>query len=297
MNGMGNRYQDIYPSSPILNSRALLRPSAADLLTLEYFEAPPGQMPQKIFDQHHVLINLKKEPMRVENFRDGEDIDFTFKKDQIVVTPAGVRSGWRWHDRSKVIVITLEPEKLERFAQHEVGVLLTSTQLKNIPLFSDPDICHAGIMLKDALTSKGIGSDIVFESLARVFLVKLIQKYGDRPEAELTVARGFTSDHYKRVLDHIAAHFSQAISVEDLAKEAGLSPSHFSRLFKQTMGQSPMQFVMSYRVERAKQQLGEKDLPLIDIALACGFVDQAHFSRVFKQSSGMTPNTFRRSLF
>ncbi|THB76417.1 MAG: AraC family transcriptional regulator [Desulfobacteraceae bacterium] len=239
---MGNRYQDIYPSSPILDSGALLRPSAADLLTLEYFEAPPGQMPEKIFDQHHVLINLRDAPMRVENFRDGEHIDFIYKKDEIVVTPAGIRSGWKWHE-----------------------------------------------------TSKEIGSDVLFESLARVFLVKLIQKYGDRPEEELRFARGFTSAHYKGVLDYVAAHFSEAISVEDLAKQAALSPSHFSRLFKQTIGQSPMQFVMSYRVEQAKKQLSEKELPLIDIALSCGFSDQAHFSRVFKQFQGVTPSAFRKS--
>lgn len=209
---MGNRYQDIYPSSPILNSGTLLRPSAADLLTLEYFEAPPGEMPEKRFKQHHVLINLKEDPTHVENFREGKHIDFIFKKDEIVVTPAGIKSGWRWHETSRVIVVTLEPGKLERFAQHEVGVLLTTTQLKNIPLFSDPDICQAGIMLKDALTAKGIGSDILFESLARVFLVKLIQKYGDRPEEELKFARGFTSAHYKRVLDYVEAHFSKAVS-------------------------------------------------------------------------------------
>ena len=293
---MGNRYQDIYPSSPILDSGALLRPSAAELLTLEYFEAPPGQMPERIFNQHHVLINLREEPTRVENFREKKHIDFIFKKDDIVVTPAGLRSGWKWHEKSKVIVVTLEPEKLERFAHHEVGVLLTSTQLKSIQLFNDPDICQAGIMLKDALTSKEIGSDILFESLARVFLVKLIQKYGDYPEEELKFAKGFTTRHYKCVLDYVQTHFSEAICVEDLAKQAALSPSHFSRLFKQTIGKSPMQFVMSYRIEQAKKQLTDKDLPLINIALSCGFSDQAHFSRVFKQSLGTTPNAYRNSL-
>lgn len=124
---MANRYQDIYPSSPLLDSGSIVRPAAADLLTLEYFEAEPGQMPEKIFTQHHVLINLKKDPTRVENYRDGKHIDFIFKKDEIVVTPAGVKSGWRWHEKSKVIVVTLEPEKLEKFARHEVGVLLMVT--------------------------------------------------------------------------------------------------------------------------------------------------------------------------
>ncbi len=67
------------------------------------------------------------------------------------MTPAGVESGWRWHARSKVIVITLEPAKLERFAQAELGVLLTEAQLENVPQFLDADLTDAGVMLADAL--------------------------------------------------------------------------------------------------------------------------------------------------
>ena len=293
---MGTRYQDIYPSSPLINSAAIARPSAADLLTLEYFEAEPGEMPTKIFDQHHVLLNLRDKPQRVENWRDGEHRDFIFHKDEIVVTPAGVRSGWRWHGRSKVIVITLEPEKFQRFAQSEVGILLTGSQLKNLPQFTDADICQAGAMLRDALISKDVGSEVLFESLARVFLVKLIQNYGHRPEEEMKSAQGFTTQHYKRVLDFVAEHFAETITVEELANVAAMSPSHFSRLFKQTIGKSPMNFVTAYRVEQSKKRLSSLDLPLIDIALDCGFADQAHFSRVFKQFQGITPKNYRASL-
>ena len=112
----------------------------------------------------------------------------------------------------------------------------------------------------------------------------------------MAFAQGFTTRHYKRVLDFVAEHFAQTITVEDLANVAALSPSHFSRLFKQTMGKSPMNFVTAYRVEQAKKRLSSMDLPLIDIALDCGFADQAHFSRVFKQSEGITPKTYRTSL-
>jgi hypothetical protein len=58
-----------------------------------------------------------------------------------------------------VLSITLEPEKLQRFAQSEVGILLTGFQLKNLPQFTDADICQAGAMLRDALISRDIGSD------------------------------------------------------------------------------------------------------------------------------------------
>ncbi len=294
---MPKRYQDIYPEPPLLDSADLARPSAADLLTLEYFEAAPGEMPYETFDQHHVLLNLQEAAHRVENWRDGEHRDFIYHKDEIIVTPAGVRSGWRWHARSKVIVITLEPEKLARFAQSEVGVLLTGAQLANLPQFTDADICQAGVMLRDALATREVGSDVLFESLARVFLVKLIQRYGHRRDEALKFARSFTARQYKRVLDFVAANYPATITLESLAREAGISPSHFSRLFKQTLGLSPMRFVTAFRIEEAKKQLGRRETSLGAVAVACGFADQAHFSRAFKQTEGLTPSSYRKSVF
>lgn len=285
-------YQDIYPSPPILDSAKQASESAADLLTLEYFEAPPGSMLPQVFAQHHILLNLKNEPHRVENWRDGTHRDFVFRTNEVIVTPAGVESGWRWHARSKVLVVTLEPDKFERFAQTEAGIVLAGRQLESLPQFEDPDICHAGLMLKDALESTEPGSALIFESLARVFLVKLIQRYGSK-QAAYAFSRSFTAKHYKRVLDFVASAYGTSIHVEDLARESALSTSHFAQLFKRTIGLSPMQFVMTYRIEQAKKKLRAPETPMIDIAMSCGFADQAHFSRVFKQLEKETPSQYR----
>lgn len=68
---MPRRYQDVYPSSPLVRSNDRVRPLASELLALEYFEAEPGEMPTEVFAQHHILINLRDEPHRVENWRSG----------------------------------------------------------------------------------------------------------------------------------------------------------------------------------------------------------------------------------
>ena len=174
--------------------------------------------------------------------------------------------------------------------------MLTSSQLKDLPLFTDPDLCSAGVMLRDALITKSVGSDLLFESLARVFLIKLIQKYGDLPEEELEFSSSFTSKHYQQVLEHIQENYRQNITVEELAEVAALSVAHFSRLFKKATGQSPMAFVMAYRIEQAKRKLTNLDMPIIDIALECGFADQSHFNRVFRKHEGTTPKAYRKSL-
>lgn len=287
------RYTDIYPSEPLLNSDAMGRPSAAGLMSVRYFQADPDIMPEEVFEEHHVLLNLNPNAHRVQNWRDGELRDFTFLIDEIVVTPAGMRSGWRWYARSDVIVVTLDPAKVEQFARSELGMLLDPQQFRSLPQFSDPDLCAAGVMLRDALEADDLSSSVMFEAMSRVFLVKLLQKYGKRRADEIERSARFTSRHYQRVLSYVQERLDQTISVDQLAAEVGMSPSHFSRVFKETLGSTPMQYVMAYRIEQAIKMMDEVERPLGEIALACGFADQAHFTRSFKQVIGQTPRAYR----
>ena len=290
---MPSRYADIYPSEPLLNSDAIERPSAAGLMSVRYFRAEPDQMPEDVFKEHHVLLNLQTIPHRVQNWRDGELRDFMFHKDEIIVTPAGMRSGWQWYATSDVIVITLDPAKVERFAQSELGMLLDPQQFRDLPQFSDPDLCTAGVILRDALESTDMSSVVMFEAMSRVFLVKLLQKYGKRRIEDVQLSSRFTSRHYQRVLTFVQNRLDQTITVEQLATEAGMSPSHFARMFKETLGTTPMQYVMAYRIEQAMKMMQDQQRPLGDIALECGFSDQAHFTRSFKQVVGQTPKAYR----
>jgi len=287
------RYQEVYPSEALLRSRDVVRTRARELLTVEYFEAEPASMPYEVFSQHHVLLNLNEKDHRVENTRDGVHHDFVYKKFEVVVTPAGVKSGWIWHAKTKVIVVTLEPEKLKKFALVELGVVLETAQLKSQTHFFDQDLVQIGAHMVDALRSK-LGSDVMFESFARVFLTKLIQRYGLQSQ-ELESRRGFTAVRCKRVFDYIVQNFGRDISLEELAREAELSPSHFSRLFKEAVGEAPYQYLMMYRIEQSKRLLTDPDLSLAEVALATGFSDQPHFTRVFKQLEGVTPNAYRTS--
>lgn len=292
---MPKRYVDIYPSAPLLNSDTMEHVSAAALMSVRYFQAEPDTMPEEVFAEHHVLLNLCETPHRVQNRRDGELRDFTFYKDEIIVTPAGVRSGWRWFGKSDVIVVTLEPERVEKFAQVELGMLLDPQQFADLPQFTDADLCAAGVMLRDALENDDITSGVMFEAMSRVLLVKLLQRYGQRRPEDVALSARFTSAHYNRVLAYVRANLDTTITLDELAYEVDMSPSHFGRVFKETVGETPMQFVLSYRVEQAMRMLEDASLPLGEIAFACGFADQAHFSRSFKRVTGTTPRQYRSS--
>lgn len=292
---MPRRYKDVYPSLPLLDSDQAEHVSAAALMSVRYFQAEPASMPEAVFSEHHVLLNLQSNEHRVENWRDGEHRDFIFRENEIIVTPAGVRSGWRWHAKSDVIVVTLDPIRVEKFALSELGILLDEQQLKDLPQFLDADLCQAGVMLRDALDGDDISSWVMFEAMSRVLLVKLLQRYGKRRPEEIDLSTRFTSAHYHRVLAYIRKHLDRSFSVDDLAQEAGMSTAHFSRVFKDTLGSTPMQYVLAYRVEQAMKMMKDTKVQLGEVAFSCGFSDQAHFSRSFKQVTGQSPRAYRQA--
>ena len=85
----------------------------------------------------------------------------------------------------------------------------------------------------------------------------------------------------------------QELSLTALAAVAQMSPYYFSRLFKQSTGLSPHQYVLQQRVEWAKRLLAEARLSITDVAQRVGFASQAHLTLVFRQRVGATPRQYR----
>lgn len=98
----------------------------------------------------------------------------------------------------------------------------------------------------------------------------------------------------RRVTRHIEANLARSLQLQELAEIAGLSCSYFSRAFKASFGETPHAFIIRRRIERAQHEMLLSDEPLAQIALVCGFADQAHLSRVFRRLVGSPPNAWRR---
>jgi AraC family transcriptional regulator len=99
-----------------------------------------------------------------------------------------------------------------------------------------------------------------------------------------------------RAKDFIAASFDQAVTLDDAAQIACLSPSHFLRTFQQAFRQTPHQFLTAKRLERAQKLLLQTELPVTDICLAVGFESLGSFSTLFRRQLGLSPEKFRRAI-
>jgi AraC family transcriptional regulator len=98
----------------------------------------------------------------------------------------------------------------------------------------------------------------------------------------------------RRVQEYIEENLDKSITVRDLSAVLYRTQAHFSRAFKRTFGLSPHAYVLRRRIERAGQLMLEGNTPLSEIALRCGFTDQAHFSKRFRLHTGATPTAWRR---
>jgi AraC family transcriptional regulator len=111
---------------------------------------------------------------------------------------------------------------------------------------------------------------------------------------DVTRRGGLAPWQIARLRTFIDANLHATLRVQVLSRCVGLSTSYFTRAFRQSFGMAPHSYVQRRRLEQACALMRDQEAKLTDIALACGFTDQAHFCRLFKAQYGETPALWRR---
>jgi AraC family transcriptional regulator len=111
-----------------------------------------------------------------------------------------------------------------------------------------------------------------------------------RPEGKMIGRMSIT-----RAIEFINGHFGETITVDDLARVANLSPSHFSRVFRGETGTSPMEYIQHTRLDCAKRMLRGRDKSLSQIALDCGFNSSSYLYQCFTRAFNISPSDYRKS--
>ena len=101
--------------------------------------------------------------------------------------------------------------------------------------------------------------------------------------------------YIKEALAYIDNNYMRDISIEDIAESSGLNRSYFGKIFRESVGKTPQEFLINYRMIKAAQLLRLTNYPIHEIGNAVGYPNQLHFSRAFKSVYGVSPRNWRKA--
>lgn len=120
------------------------------------------------------------------------------------------------------------------------------------------------------------------------YLLRSVEHVEDQPANRL-------QDFYIReAITFIKENYAHDISVEDIARRTGLNRSYFGKVFKGSVGKSPQQYLIGYRMTKAAELLKLTAMPVAEVGTAVGYPNQLHFSRAFKSAYGVSPREWRK---
>jgi AraC family transcriptional regulator len=160
----------------------------------------------------------------------------------------------------------------------------------------DPLHHHVISLLQAAVAPEGLAGRLYAEALAKALADHLLQRYAACRQCEQAFSGGLTPSTLQRTVAYVQAHLEHKLPLAELAAVAQMSPAHFARLFKCATGQTPHQYVITCRMERAKQLLTETTLPLHEISARVGCADQSPFTALFRQHVATTPKSYRAAI-
>jgi AraC family transcriptional regulator len=208
--------------------------------------------------------------------------------------PAGARfSGWQSPRLlTSVVYFHIDPaapllDPALRFAERQLTPRL---------FFEDGALWATAAKLKGLVGQPGEQNALYAEALSVVLMHELLRQAAGTAPSAPAIQGGLAPWQQKRVTEFIEEHLAEELSLATLAAIARLSPFHFARAFKQTLGHPPHRYHTERRIERAKSLLASDALSISEIALAVGFGETSSFTAAFRRLSGVTPSHYRRGL-
>lgn len=214
--------------------------------------------------------------------------------DKLCLMPKNHNSDWTFSDPFHFFHFYFEQAHLQNFTQQVFDKEGRHVELSEKTYVDDPFVHH---LVRDTILKLNWNDPtdkLMVSHSEQLLLLHLIRQYCHSSPRQTLSTGGLSSVNKRRVVDFIEANLSSSFTLSDLAILTDLSEFHFSRMFKVSFDYTPHQYVLGRRIELAKQLLINPQIPLVDLAFACGFSSQQHFSQQFKKRVGMTPLVFRR---
>lgn len=208
--------------------------------------------------------------------------------------PRGVESRWQW-DRPGAIVVSRIPQCLLReAAESAIRESRTEYVLRNCFGARDPFVeSILRTLAGEVQAPPHPVQPLVAESLSCALAAHLVHRFNAEPAHAAARPAGLHPQALARVLDYMHGT-PDAVTLGELAAIAQVSRFHFARMFRLSMGETPMAYLERLRLLRARELLRSGEHPLARVAQLTGFADQSHFGRRFRRHFGCTPGDYAR---
>lgn len=289
-------YRQVNAATALLPQSSILSSSGWSDIHLEVYQQPKFEIAEHQHTMHVIACGLPQPfaeqafDASGERWLDGKRSQETRNIADIAIIPAGISHRCNWNISVQFMVLALEPVLLNHIGQDWVN----TDSIELMPQFmSTPDTLIQGIFLtlKDELESSRIGGQLLVDSLKTTLAIHLLRNYCTT-SPKSSYSDGLSSATLVSVKDYINEHLHHDLTLAEIAAIAQMSPYHFLRLFKQSVGITPHQYILQRRIYKAKYLLQHSELSIAEIAVRVGFCDQSHLTRYFKRMLGVTPKQF-----
>jgi AraC family transcriptional regulator len=203
------------------------------------------------------------------------------------IVPSNQPTGWLVDGELDVVTLSVASADLQRAPALD--------QFKRMKFaFSDPlGVALTRQVLGELYAPRSSERDVYVGALVDALKAHMLRGPINTTTTEIPTT-AFSSYRIHHIMNAILQRPEGEHSIEELAAHAGVSPTHFCRIFKKATGVSPHQYVMKARLNRAQHMLEQSEASMATIADSLGFTSQSHFTRAFRQFAGETPSDFRR---
>ena len=260
-------------------------------ILLEQHRIPSSELADLAYQRHVVVINI------------GHSTTWEFKKAgrfRRFFKPRGAISFFPSHQPfsgrlkvergvlANVLMLALEPVFVNRTA---LGLELDSDRIELVEQrrSTDPTIHHIAMALRAGVQTGAALDQMYGEALSTALAVHLLREYGAAVLGPKRHSGGLPREKLVRAVEYIQDQLDTDLTVSGIAQAVYMSPYHFTRLFKESTGQSPYQYVVEARARKAKELLITGKVTISEAAHQVGFVDQSHLTRHFKRVFGLPP--------
>lgn len=244
------------------------------------------------FSSKHLLRFNTGGPSRSDWLVDGQSRRTHDQPQAVSILPAGTRISVLTH-RTSCLVLEIDPLQLKESATpSESGDLELPVKL-TIP---DRNIELLMRAMQADLEAGSPTGPLYGESLGNALGTYLVQRFAVFTPKLEEYRGGLPKPRLNRVREYIEQNLENNVSLAALAEVAGISLYHFAKAFKQSTGATPHQYVLSRKIDRAKELLVDPNRSVLEASARTGFVDQSHFTKIFRRVVGVTPTEYRNQL-